>query len=157
VSAHSLLLFGSKPELLQRSQVIVGVPVLDYLASFDAADSDEVALYLSASGRSELLCLSLVSAAYAHAGDHLVPFGYHGNVHVREGGLVEGDELLGFLGAVDVSIGLVPDDIGGVDFIYEVGVIQRFPRAAPRALFSSADIPLLLSLARAPPERLRLL
>jgi hypothetical protein len=38
--------------------------------------------------------------------------------------------LLGFLGAVDVSIGLVPDYIGGVEFIYEVGVIQRFPSAA---------------------------
>ena len=63
MSARSLLLFGSKPELLQRSQVIVGIPVLDYLASFDAADGDEGAFYLSASGRSELLRLSLVSTA----------------------------------------------------------------------------------------------
>jgi hypothetical protein len=87
---------------------------------------------LSASGRPELLCLSLVSTAYAHTGDDLVPFGYYilnGSAHVGESGLVEGDELLGFLGAVDVSIRFVPDDIWGVDLVYEVGVIHGFPRA----------------------------
>src|SRR5215207_4818072 len=133
VSVRSLLLIGSKPQLLQRSQVIVGIPVLDYLPPFDAADGDECALYLPAGGRSKLLCLSLVSTAYAHAGDHLVPFGYHipnRSAHVREGALVEGDELLGFLDAVDVSIRFVPDDIGGVDFIYKLGVIHGFPNAA---------------------------
>ena len=46
----ALLLFGSKPELLQSGQIVVGIPVLNYLASFDAADSDECALYLPASG-----------------------------------------------------------------------------------------------------------
>jgi len=72
-----LLLFGSEPKLLHEAQVIVAVPVLDYLASLDAANGDALELYLPPGGGTKLLCLSLVSTAYRHAGDDLVSFGYH--------------------------------------------------------------------------------
>ena len=63
--------------MLQRGQIIVAIPVLDYLASFDAADGEGSALKSPASGGTKLLCLSLVRAAQGHASDDLVPFGYH--------------------------------------------------------------------------------
>jgi hypothetical protein len=58
-----LLLFGNEAELLHHAQIIVAVPVLDYLASFDAANSDVFDLYLPPGGRAKLLYLSLVSTA----------------------------------------------------------------------------------------------
>src|SRR5215203_4876603 len=54
------LLFGNEPKLLQEAQIIVTIPVLDYLAPFDAADGDAFALYLPPGGRAKLLYLSLV-------------------------------------------------------------------------------------------------
>jgi hypothetical protein len=63
--------------LLQRAQVIVSLPLLDYLASFDTVDGDALEFHLSASGRAKLLCLSLVSTAYGVATDRLVTLGYH--------------------------------------------------------------------------------
>jgi hypothetical protein len=39
-----LLLFESEPELLQEGQVIVAIPVFDYLASFDTADGNAATL-----------------------------------------------------------------------------------------------------------------
>jgi hypothetical protein len=56
-----------------------------------------------------------VSTAYRYAGDDLITLSYlilNGNVEVGEGGFVGGEELLGFLCAVDLfSIRFVPGDI----------------------------------------------
>ncbi len=92
-----LLLFGSKPELLQQAQIIVAIPLLYYLAVCDTVYGDALELCLLPSGRAKLLYLSLVSTAYRPAGDYLVPFGYHilnGCVQVGESGCVHGDKLL---------------------------------------------------------------
>jgi hypothetical protein len=48
-----LLLFGNEPELLHRAQIIVALPLLDYLAVLDAVHGEPFDLYLPASGRTE--------------------------------------------------------------------------------------------------------
>jgi hypothetical protein len=74
--------------LLQHAQIIVALPLLDYLAFLEAVDGDAFELHLLASGRAKLLYLSLVSSAYGVMGDDLISLGYHiidGDADVREG------------------------------------------------------------------------
>src|SRR3712207_4712033 len=91
ISKLCLLLSGDEPELLHHAQIIVALPLLDYLVSFDAVDGDASYLYLPASRRTKLLYLSLVSTAYGVARDDLVTFGYdvlNDCAQVGEGGFV---------------------------------------------------------------------
>jgi hypothetical protein len=140
--------------LLQRAQIIVSLPLLDYLVSFKTVDGDAFERHLPASGRAKLLRLSLVSAAYGVAADHLVPFGYHildTDVDVGEGLEERADELLGLLVASDVLIRFVPDEVGRVELFDEIWVplandlLPRTSCQGARALFSCSDMPLLLS------------
>src|SRR5918998_5291368 len=120
------LLLGSKPELLHHAQIIVALPLLDYLASSDAVNGDAFKLYLSASGRAKHLCLSLVDATGGVAPYHLLTFGYHvlvGHLGVGEGRKERGGQLLGLLVASDVLIRSVPDEVGRVELFYEVRVL----------------------------------
>jgi hypothetical protein len=137
---------GSTPKLLQQAQIIVSLPLLDYLASLDAVDGDAVSLYLLASGRSKLLYLSLVSTAYRPADDYPVPFCYYllnGSVLVGESGLVPGDKLLGLLNALDVLVGFVPDEIWGVYLLEDVWVTGGFPGTTYQGLILFSDIELV--------------
>jgi hypothetical protein len=59
----SLLPFSHKPELLQHIQIVVALPLLDYLAILDTVYGDAFELYALASGRAQLLRLASVSAA----------------------------------------------------------------------------------------------
>jgi hypothetical protein len=43
-----VLLFGGKPKLLEHTQVIVALPLLDYLAVLEAVDGDAFKLHLNA-------------------------------------------------------------------------------------------------------------
>jgi hypothetical protein len=111
--------------LVQRAQIIVSLPLLNYLAILEAVDGDAFKLHLSASGRAKLLCLSLVGAAYGVAAYHLVPFGYHildAYVDVGEGFEERGYELFGLLLASDVSIRFVPHELGRVELFDELWV-----------------------------------
>ena len=86
--AGLLLLFGGKPKLLKHAQIIVALPLLDYLGVLEAVDGDALELKLSASGRAKLLRLSLVGTAYGVAAYRLVALGYHiidGDADVGEG------------------------------------------------------------------------
>ena len=86
--AGLLLLFGGKPKLLQHAQIIVALPLLDYLAILEAVDGDAFELHLSACGRSKVLRLSLVGSPYGVAAYRLVALGYHiidGDADVGEG------------------------------------------------------------------------
>jgi hypothetical protein len=47
------LLFGNEPELLHRAQIIVALPLLNYLAVLDAVHGEPFDLYLPASGRAK--------------------------------------------------------------------------------------------------------
>jgi hypothetical protein len=120
------LLFGSKPELLQDAQVVVTLPLLNYLAVLDAVYGDAFELDPLAGGRTILLSLSLVSGAYGVSAYHLVAFGYDvldDNLRVGEGAQSVRDLLLTLLDAADVLVGFVTDKVGGVNFLYEVQVI----------------------------------
>jgi hypothetical protein len=100
LNSVGLLLFGNEPKLLHHAQIIVALPLLDYLASVDAVYGDAFDLYLPASGGAKLLYLSLVITTDRPAGDYLVTFGYRvldGSVQIGEGGLVYCEELLSFL------------------------------------------------------------
>ena len=128
-----LLLFGSKPKLLQQAQIIVAVPVLDYPAPFDSADGDACLLYPPPSGRAKLFYLPLVGTAEGEACDSLVTFCYlviNGYVQIWECGFVPGDEPLEFLYAMDLLIWQVPDRIRSVNLVEDVQVIRGFSRAA---------------------------
>jgi hypothetical protein len=139
--------------LLQHTQVIVALPLLDYLAVLKAVYGDALELHLPPSGRAKVLCLSLVGAAYSVAGDGLISLGYHifnGDVDVGEGRKECGDELLGLFVASDVLIRFVPDEVGRVDLFYEVRIplVDDLPRT-PRlflVLFRDSSLlsPLLL-------------
>ncbi len=75
--------------MLHHAQIIVALPLLDYLAVLEAVDGDARDLYLLASRGAKLLYLSLVGTAYRPAGYHLVALGYlilDGDAHVGEGG-----------------------------------------------------------------------
>jgi hypothetical protein len=144
----ALLLFGNEPELLQQAQIVVCFPLLDYLAVLKAVNGDAFERYLSASGRAQVLCLSLVGAAYGVAAYRLVALGYHifnGDVDVGEGRKEPGDELLGLLVASEVLIGLVPDEVGRVDLFYEVRVplVDDLPRTSYLFLVLFRDSSLL--------------
>jgi len=92
-------LLGGKPKLLQRAQIIVCFPLLDYLAVLEAVDGDALEFKLSTSGRAKLLRLSLVGAAYGVAANHLITLGYqifNGDVEVGEGlALAQGEPAAG--------------------------------------------------------------
>jgi hypothetical protein len=132
-------LFWDKSKLLQHAQIIVALPLLDYLGVLEAVDGDALELKLSASGRAKLLRLSLVGTAYGVAAYHLLTLAYHifdTDVDVGEGRKECGGELLGLLVASDILIRLVPDEIGGVDLFYEVGVplVDDLPRTPCQGL-----------------------
>ena len=134
--------------MLHQAQIIVALPLLDYLAVRDAVYGDALELYLFAGGRAKLLYLALVGTAYGVACDDAVPLRDHvleGCVQVREGGLLHGDELPGFLEAVDVLIGLVPYQIAGVDLVEDVQVLQEFPGTPRQGLVVFRHRGLLLS------------
>ena len=59
----SLLPFSNKPELLQHAQIVVALPLLDYLAILDAVYGDAFEFYTLASGRAQLLSLAPMGAA----------------------------------------------------------------------------------------------
>jgi hypothetical protein len=71
----SLLLFLSKPKLLQEAQIVVSLPLLDYLAIRNAVDGDALKLKRPASGRAKVLYLSLVRATCPPTCNDLVSFG----------------------------------------------------------------------------------
>jgi hypothetical protein len=111
--------------LLHHAQIIVPLPLLGYLVSFDAVDGYALEFYLLLS-RGYPHQFTLVSAAYSPAGDDLVTLSYlilDGDVEVGEGPEERGDKLLGFLGALDVLIGFMPDEISGIHLVDEVWVV----------------------------------
>ena len=74
--------------MLQHAQIIVALPLLDYLAFLEAVDGDPSKLHLLVGGRTKLLRFSLVSAAYGVAAYHLITLAYHifdADVEVQEG------------------------------------------------------------------------
>ena len=120
-----LLLFGNEPELLQHAQLVVAFPLLHYLALLEAVDGDALQLHRLARGRAELLRLPLVGAAYGVAAYRLLALGYRildADADVGEGRKERGDELLGLLVALDVSIRFVPDEVARVELFDEVWV-----------------------------------
>ncbi len=117
---------GSNPQLLHQAQIIVPLPLLGYLlVCFDAVDGYAFEFYLLLS-ESYPHQFTLVSTAYGPACDDLIPLSYlilDGDVEVGEGLEERGDELLGFLGAVDILIRFVPDEIRGIELVDEVWVV----------------------------------
>jgi hypothetical protein len=102
--------------LLQDAQIIVLVPLFDYLAILDAVNGDAFDLDLPAGGRAELFRRALVCASARVAAYHLVPFDYQildAEAGVGEGLQEAGDELLCFLDTAKVLLRHVPDDIRG--------------------------------------------
>ena len=63
--------------MLQHAQIIVALPLLDYLASLKAVDGDASKLHLLVGGRTKLLRRSLVGTAYGVAAYHLITLAYH--------------------------------------------------------------------------------
>jgi hypothetical protein len=134
--APALLQFGNDAQLLHQAQIIVPLPLLNYLISFDAVYGDALKHYLLPS-RGYALKVPLVSTAYRPACDDLVTLCYlilHGDVEVGEGVEEHGDELPGFLGAADVLIRFVPDEISAVNPVDEVRVVlvDDLPRTTGR-------------------------
>ena len=78
---------------------------------------------------------TLVSTAYSPASDDLVTLSYlilDGDIEVREGVEERGDKLLGFLGAVNVLIRFMPDEIRGLHLVDEVWVVLVDDPRTPR-------------------------